>query len=127
MRRWAYGKRRFPARRRFASQYITEIYLKLVVEKYSQTQCSWPIDWRPTSRMGWRSSSFRLRVRNLLVWFSQEIMRRTRGVRIFPNRQSCGRLVTAILMGKYKDVEHPAHKLQFALQGETRIGDMPGS
>jgi transposase-like protein len=47
----------------------------------------------------------RLRTSNLLERLSQELKRRTRVVRIFPNRESCEHLMTAILMEKSEDWE----------------------
>jgi len=45
----------------------------------------------------------RIRTSNMLERLSQEIRRRTRVVRIFPNEASCERLVTAILMETSED------------------------
>ena len=39
-----------------------------------------------------------LRTTNGLEWLSQEIRRRTRVARLFPNKASCLRLVTAVVM-----------------------------
>jgi len=45
-----------------------------------------------------RDHQRRLRTSNQLERLSQEIKRRTRVVRVFPNEQSCLRLISAILM-----------------------------
>jgi putative transposase len=45
----------------------------------------------------------RLRTTNNLEKYHQEIKRRTRVVRIFPNRRSCLRLVTALAMEKSEE------------------------
>jgi transposase-like protein len=88
-----------------------EAYLKQVVEKYSQT-ASQLAEWMETNIPdGLTVFNFpaahrpRLRTSNLLERVSQELKRRTRVVRIFPNRESCERLVTAILMEKSEDWE----------------------
>ena len=44
------------------------------------------------------SHRLRIRTTNSLERLNQEIKRRTRVVRIFPNRESCLRLVTALCM-----------------------------
>jgi len=49
--------------------------------------------WEPSCR-DWK----RIRTSNCLERVSQEIKRRTRVVRVFPNESSCLRLVSAILM-----------------------------
>ncbi len=48
----------------------------------------------------------RLRTSNYLERLSQEIKRRTRVVRVFPNEQSCLRLISAILMEISEDWEY---------------------
>lgn len=47
----------------------------------------------------------RLRISNTLEWFSQEIKRRTRVARVFPNEDSCQRLVSAVFMEFSEDWE----------------------
>ena len=47
----------------------------------------------------------RIRTSNMLERVSQEVKRRTRVVRIFPNPSSCLRLVSAILMEISEDWE----------------------
>ena len=47
----------------------------------------------------------RIRTSNMLERVSQELKRRTRVVRIFPNQASCLRLVSAILMEISEDWE----------------------
>ena len=47
----------------------------------------------------------RIRTSNMLERVSQEIKRRTRVVRVFPNQSACLRLVSAILMEISEDWE----------------------
>lgn len=47
----------------------------------------------------------RLRTSNILERLSQEIKRRTRVVRVFPNEEACLRLVSAVLMEFSEDWE----------------------
>ena len=47
----------------------------------------------------------RLRTSNILERLSQEIKRRTRVVRVFPNEDACLRLVSAVLMEFSEDWE----------------------
>jgi transposase-like protein len=55
----------------------------------------------------------RLRTSNLLERLSRELKRRTRVVRILPNRESCERLVTTILMEKSEKWEKGRIYLNF--------------
>jgi len=81
-----------------------EIYLRKVVEKYA-VLAPRLADWMEVNLPeGFSAFAFprahlrRLRTSNFLERLSQEIKRRTRIVRVFPNEQSCLRLVSAILM-----------------------------
>jgi transposase-like protein len=81
-----------------------EIYLKKAVEKYSVIAPKLA-DWMEVNvPEGFTVFSFsqshrrRLRTSNYMERLSQEIKRRTRIVRVFPNEPSCLRLVSAILM-----------------------------
>lgn len=83
---------------------IAESYLKQVVEKYASL-ASRLADWLEENlHEGLTVFDFpeehrvRVRTTNGLERISQEIKRRTRVVRIFPNEASCLRLVSAILM-----------------------------
>jgi len=53
-----------------------------------------------------RAHQRRLRTSNYLERLSQEIKRRTRIVRVFPNEVSCLRLITAILMETNEEWEY---------------------
>jgi putative transposase len=81
-----------------------ESYLKKAVEKYAILAPKLA-DWMEVNiPEGFTVFSFRrdhqrrLRTSNFLERLSQEIKRRTRVVRVFPNEQSCLRLISAILM-----------------------------
>ncbi len=81
-----------------------EIYLKKAVEKYSVIAPKLA-DWMEVNvSEGFTVFAFpkehqrRLRTSNYMERLSQEIKRRTRIVRVFPNEPSCLRLVSAILM-----------------------------
>ena len=81
-----------------------QIYLKKLVEKYSDIAPKLA-DWMEVNiPEGFTVFSFprvhqkRLRTSNHLERLSQEIKRRTKIVRAFPNEDSCLRLVSAILM-----------------------------
>jgi transposase-like protein len=81
-----------------------EEYLKLIVSKYAGV-ASALADWMETAiPEGLTAFDFpeghrrRIRTSNMLERVSQEIKRRTRVIRIFPNPKSCHRLVSAILM-----------------------------
>ena len=81
-----------------------ETYLKKAVEKYELIAPKLA-DWMEVNLPeGFTVFSFprehqrRLRTSNHLERLSQEIKRRTRVVRVFPNEQSCLRLISAILM-----------------------------
>lgn len=85
-------------------QAVAEIYLKQAVEKYAET-ASDLANWMEANLLeGLTVFSFpeehrtRLRTTNHLERLNQEIKRRTRVVRIFPNPESCLRLISAILM-----------------------------
>ena len=88
-----------------------ETYLKRVVLKYADT-ASELADWLEANipeglmvfsfdKQHWR----RIRTSNMLERTSQEIKRRTRVVRIFPNPKSCLRLISAVLMEISEDWE----------------------
>ena len=79
-----------------------------------------------------------IRFTNGLEWFNQEIKRRTRVVRISPNREACLRLVTALcveqveegLSGeRYLDTSHLEPSANAALGTtpamESKEDDMP--
>lgn len=81
-----------------------EIYLKKSVEKYADISPKLA-DWMEVNiPEGFTVFAFpkahqrRLRTSNYLERLSQEIKRRTRVVRVFPNEQSSLRLISAILM-----------------------------
>lgn len=83
---------------------LAEAYLQQIVDKYSKT-ASALADWMETAiPEGLTVYDFpedhrrRIRTSNVLERVSQEIKRRTRVVRLFPNEDSCLRLVTAVLM-----------------------------
>ena len=82
----------------------SETYLKKAVEKYALLAPKLA-DWMEVNlpegftvfsfpRDHWR----RIRTTNSLERLSQEIKRRTRVVRVFPNEQSCLRLISALVM-----------------------------
>jgi putative transposase len=88
-----------------------EIYLKKVVEKYAVVAPRLA-DWMEVNLPeGFTVFAFprahqrRLRTSNYLERLSQEIKRRTRIVRVFPNELSCLRLVSAIMMEIGEDWE----------------------
>lgn len=81
-----------------------EVYLKKVVDKYAVLAPKLA-DWMEVNIPEGltvfafpRAHQRRLRTFNYLERLSQEIKRRTRIVRVFPNEDSCLRLVSAILM-----------------------------
>ena len=81
-----------------------EIYLKKAVEKYADIAPKLA-DWMEINiPEGFTVFAFprvhqrRLRTSNYMERLSQEIKRRTRVVRVFPNEASCLRLASAILM-----------------------------
>lgn len=81
-----------------------ETFLKKAVEKYAILAPKLA-DWMEvnipegfTVFLFPRDHQRRLRTSNFLERLSQEIKRRTRVVRVFPNEQSCLRLISAILM-----------------------------
>jgi putative transposase len=83
---------------------MAETFLKKVVEKYALLAPKLA-DWMEVNiSEGFTIFAFpklhqrRLRTSNQLERLSQEIKRRTRIVRVFPNKQSCLRLISAILM-----------------------------
>ena len=88
-----------------------EVYLKQIVTKYASA-ASDLANWLEVSipegltvfdfpSDHWR----RIRTSNVLERLSQEIKRRTRVIRLFPNVASCLRLVSAVLMEKSEDWE----------------------
>jgi transposase-like protein len=88
-----------------------ERYLKQIVSKYADV-ASELADWMEAAiPEGLTVFDFpeshrrRIRTSNMLERVSQEIKRRTRVVRIFPNPSSCLRLVSAILMEISEDWE----------------------
>lgn len=81
-----------------------EMYLAEIVEKYSKIAPKLA-DWMEVNLLeGFSFFAFpvahwkRIRTSNCLERVSQEIKRRTRVARVFPNESSCLRLVSAILM-----------------------------
>ena len=83
---------------------IAEIYLKKAVEKYAVLAPKLA-DWMEVNLPeGFTVFAFpklhqkKLRTSNQLERLSQEIKRRTRIVRVFPNEPSCLRLISALLM-----------------------------
>jgi len=89
-----------------------ELYLKRAVEKYA-TLAPKLADWMevniPESFTVFsfpREHQRRLRTTNYLERLSQEIKRRTRVVRVFPNELSCLRLTSAILMEVSEEWEY---------------------
>jgi len=89
-----------------------EIYLKKCVEKYAEIAprlADWMEVYIPE---GFAIFAFpklhhrRLRTSNYLERLSQEIKRRTRIVRVFPNEKSCLRLISAILMETNEEWEY---------------------
>jgi transposase-like protein len=81
-----------------------DIYLKKAVEKYANIAPKLA-DWMEVNiPEGFTVFAFqkmhqrRLRTSNYMERLSQEVKRRTRIVRVFPNEDSCLRLVSAILM-----------------------------
>jgi len=89
-----------------------ETYLKKAVEKYALLAPKL-VDWMEVNLPeGFTVFSFprahqrRLRTSNYLERLSQEIKRRTRVIRVFPNEQSCLRLVSAILMETGEEWEY---------------------
>ena len=88
-----------------------EAYLKQIVVKYSDT-ASELADWMEVAiPEGLTVFDFpeshrrRIRTSNMLERVSQEVKRRTRVVRIFPNPSACLRLVSALLMEISEDWE----------------------
>jgi len=89
-----------------------EIFLKKAVEKYAQLAPKLA-DWMEINiPEGFTVFSFprehqrKLKTSNYLERLSQEIKRRTRVVRVFPNEQSCLRLISAILMETNEEWEY---------------------
>jgi len=83
---------------------LAETFLKKAVEKYA-VLAPRLADWMEVNiPEGFtvfslpRTHQRKLRTSNLLERLSQEIKRRTRIVRVFPNEQSCLRLISALLM-----------------------------
>jgi len=88
-----------------------ERYLKQIVSKYAEVAAELS-DWMEAAiPEGLTVFDFpeahrrRIRTSNMLERVSQEIKRRTRVVRIFPNQSSCLRLVSALLMEISEDWE----------------------
>jgi transposase-like protein len=97
---------------------MAEIFLKKAVEKYARLAPRLA-DWMEVNLPeGFTVFSFptihqrRLRTSNQLERLSQEIKRRTRIVRVFPNESSCLRLISAILMEVGEDWEYGRLYLQ---------------
>ncbi len=96
-----------------------EIYLKKLVEKYADIAPKLA-DWMEVNvTEGFTVFSFpkphqrRLRTSNFLERLSQEIKRRTKIVRVFPNELSCQRLISAILMETNDEWEYGRIYLRF--------------
>ena len=90
---------------------LAELHLKQIVDKYAAIAAELA-DWMEVAiPEGLAVFDFpdvhrrRIRTSNLLERVSQEIKRRTRVVRIFPNQASCLRLVSAVLMEISEDWE----------------------
>jgi len=90
----------------------SESYLRKTVEKYAQIAPKLA-DWMEVNLPeGFTVFAFpklhhrRLRTSNFMERLSQEIKRRTRIVRVFPNEQSCLRLISAILMETSEEWEY---------------------
>lgn len=90
---------------------LAELHLNQIVDKYA-TIAAELADWMEVAiPEGLTVFDFpeahqrRIRTSNLLERVSQEIKRRTRVVRIFPNQASCLRLVSAVLMEISEDWE----------------------
>lgn len=90
---------------------LAELHLKQIVDKYAAIAAELA-DWMEVAiPEGLTVFDFpephrrRIRTSNLLERTSQEIKRRTRVVRIFPNQASCLRLVSAVLMEISEDWE----------------------
>ncbi len=88
-----------------------ESHLKESVEKYARIAPKLA-DWMEVNLPeGFSEFAFprlhqkRLRTSNLLERLSQEIKRRTKVIRVFPNENACLRLVSAVLMKFSKDWE----------------------
>jgi transposase-like protein len=88
-----------------------EVYLKQIVSKYANS-ASDLANWLEVSiPEGLTVFAFpsdhrrRIRTSNVLERLSQEIKRRTRVIRLFPNVASCLRLVSAVLMERSEDWE----------------------
>ena len=85
-------------------QETAQLYLDKAVSKYAEIAPKLPGWMEVNMPEGFTVYSFprdhrrRLRTSNFLERLSQEIKRRTRVARLFPNEQSCLRLVSAILM-----------------------------
>ena len=93
-------------------QETAESYLKKTVEKYADIAPRLA-DWMEVNiPEGFAVLTFpklhqkRLRTSNFMERLSQEIKRRTRIVRVFPNEQSCLRLISAILMETNEEWEY---------------------
>jgi putative transposase len=93
-------------------QETAQLYLDKAVEKYTIIAPKLA-DWMEVNiPEGFTVFSFprdhqrRLRTSNFLERLSQEIKRRTRVVRVFPNEQSCLRLISAILMETGEEWEY---------------------
>jgi len=89
-----------------------EAFLKKAVEKYEDIAPRLA-DWMEVNLPeGFTVFTFprahqrRLRTSNYLERLNQEIKRRTRVVRVFPNEQACQRLISAILMETNDDWEY---------------------
>lgn len=82
---------------------------KSTVEKYEKTAptfCKWLEDNIEEGLVFFKfpvSHRKRIRTSNAMERLNQEIKRRTRVVRVFPNKESCERLVTAILQETHEE------------------------
>lgn len=101
-------------------RYEAEALLKKTVEKYRQSACrlsSWMEKniWEGLAVFSFPESHRRLiRTTNGLERVNKEVKRRTRVVGIFPNEESCLRLVSAVLMEISDDWETAKNYLTFS-------------
>jgi len=106
-------------------RFAAESYLAKIVQKYAKTAAQLA-DWLeknvPESLTVFAfpvSHRRRLRTTNGLERLSREIKRRTRVVSIFPNENSCLRLVSAVLMEIHEEWQTERMYLGFQLAGSS--------
>jgi len=106
-------------------RFAAESYLAKIVQKYAKTAAQLA-DWLeknvPESLTVFAfpvSHRRRLRTTNGLERLSREIKRRTRVVSIFPNENSCLRLVSAVLMEIHEEWQTERMYLGFELAGSS--------